>query len=119
MLVLMADRLSMPEASVGSLFMGALFPGIMLGSMYIAYVLILCFLKPDVAPLPKDRVKVDMSVFWGVAKAVLPTSALILTVLGSIFAGVATPTEASGVGVAGMRSLKDPWLGCHLVLMEF
>lgn len=105
MLVLMADRLAEPAASVGNLFMGAFFPGIMLGAMYVTYVLILAFLKPNVAPLPADRAKVDMSVFWGVAKAVLPTSALILTVLGSIFAGVATPTEASGVGAVGAMVL--------------
>lgn len=101
MLVLMADRLSTPEASVGDLFMGAFFPGIMLGSMYIAYVLILCAVKPSVAPLPADHQKVDRYVIWGVVKAVVPTLGLILSVLGSIFAGIATPTEASGVGAAG------------------
>lgn len=101
MLVLMADRLSTPEASVGDLFMGAFFPGIMLGSMYIAYVLILCAVKPSVAPLPKDHQKVDRYIIWGVVKAVVPTLGLILSVLGSIFAGIATPTEASGVGAAG------------------
>lgn len=101
MLVLMADRLSTPEASVGDLFMGAFFPGIMLGSMYIAYVLILCAVKPSVAPLPTDHQKVDRYIIWGVVKAVVPTLGLILSVLGSIFAGIATPTEASGVGAAG------------------
>lgn len=105
MLVLMADRLATPEASVGDLFMGALFPGMMLGAMYVTYVLVLAYVKPDVAPVPEDRVKVDASVFWGIFKAVLPTTGLILMVLGSIFAGVATPTEASGVGAAGAMLL--------------
>ena len=105
MLVLMADRLATPEASVGDLFMGAFFPGIMLGAMYVTYVLVLAYLKPSVAPLDEDRVKVDMSVAWDVVKAVLPTAGLILLVLGSIFAGVATPTEASGVGAAGAMAL--------------
>ena len=101
MLVLMADRLATPEASVGDLFMGAFFPGFMLGAMYIVYVLTLAALKPEVAPLPADRAKVDAAVVWGVVKAVVPTAGLILAVLGSIFAGVATPTEASGVGATG------------------
>lgn len=105
MLVLMADRLAVPEASVGDLFMGALFPGMMLGAMYVAYVLILATLKPSVAPIPDDHAKVDASVFWGILKAVLPTLGLILMVLGSIFAGIATPTEASGVGAAGAMIL--------------
>ncbi|WP_419901835.1 TRAP transporter large permease [Kiloniella sp.] len=105
MLVLMADRLATPEASVGDLFMGAFFPGIMLGAMYVTYVLVLAYLKPSVAPVMEDRAKVDWSVAWDVVKAVLPTAGLILLVLGSIFAGVATPTEASGVGAAGAMAL--------------
>lgn len=105
MLVLMADRLSTPEASVGDLFMGAFFPGILLGAMYVSYVLILAYMKPEVAPLSEDREAVDRSVVWAVAKAVLPTAGLILAVLGSIFAGIATPTEASGVGATGAMAL--------------
>jgi tripartite ATP-independent transporter DctM subunit len=101
MLVLMADRLATPEASVGDLFMGAFFPGFMLGAMYIVYVLVLAALRPEVAPLPEDRPRVDAAIVWGVIKAVVPTAGLILAVLGSIFAGVATPTEASGVGATG------------------
>lgn len=105
MLVLMADRLATPEASVGDLFMGAFFPGIMLGAMYVTYVLVLAFVRPEVAPVPEDRDKVSAAVLWGVVKAVLPTAGLILAVLGSIFAGIATPTEASGVGAAGAMLL--------------
>ena len=105
MLVLMADRLATPEASVGDLFMGALFPGLMLGAMYVAYVLGISAVNPRVAPLPEDLPKIDWEVIWGVAKAVVPTAMLILAVLGSIFMGVATPTEASGVGVAGAMGL--------------
>lgn len=105
MLVLMADRLATPEASVGDLFMGALFPGLLLGAMYVTYVLGIAAVRPRVAPLPADLPKVDADVVWGVAKAVVPTALLILAVLGSIFLGVATPTEASGVGVAGAMAL--------------
>jgi len=101
MLVLMADRLARPEASVGDLFMGAFFPGLMLGALYILYALIRPALQPHVAPAPADRPKVDAGVVRDVIIAVLPTAALILGVLGSIFAGLATPTEASGVGATG------------------
>ena len=105
MLVLMADRLATPDASVGDLFMGAFLPGIMLGAMYVGYILIAAFLKPSIAPVPKNREKIDFTVLWGVVTAVLPTAFLILAVLGSIFFGIATPTEASGVGAAGTFAL--------------
>jgi len=98
MLVLMADRLSI---SVGDLFLGALFPGILLGVLYIAYILLVAYLNPSAAPLPKDVKKVDLQIILSVMKAVVPPAALILAVLGSIFFGIATPTEASGVGAFG------------------
>lgn len=101
MLVLMADRLAVPEASVGDLFMGAFFPGLMLGAMYVAYAIIRPMLQPHIAPVPEGTEKVTWGIVWEVAKAVVPTAALILGVLGSIFAGIATPTEASGVGALG------------------
>ncbi|HUF56163.1 MAG TPA: TRAP transporter large permease subunit [Thermohalobaculum sp.] len=105
MLVLMADRLAVPEASVGDLFMGAFFPGLMLGAMYVAYALIRPAINPRIAPVPADLPTVDAGVLWDVVKAVVPTAALILGVLGSIFAGIATPTEASGVGALGAMLL--------------
>jgi tripartite ATP-independent transporter DctM subunit len=105
MLVLMADRLANPDASVGDLFMGAFIPGLMLGAMYIAYAIIAPLLKPDMAPAPAHRQKITPLVLWEVIIAVIPTAALILGVLGSIFAGIATPTEASGVGAFGATLL--------------
>ena len=105
MLVLMADRLAEPSASVGDLFMGALVPGLILSAMYIAYVLILGFVRPQAAPVPENVPAVTIKVFWDIFVAVLPTVALILGVLGSIFMGLATPTEASGVGAAGATLL--------------
>lgn len=101
MLVLMADRLANPNASVGDLFLGAFFPGLLLGAMYIAFVLVWAFIKPNVAPAPKDAPPVDKTVVIGVFKAVGAPAGLILMVLGSIFFGVATTTEASGVGALG------------------
>jgi tripartite ATP-independent transporter DctM subunit len=101
MLVLMADRLGTSEASVGKLFMGALIPGMMLAALYILYIVIASWLKKDFAPAPKNRPALDaralIDVFW----AVVPPLTLILAVLGSIFFGIATTTEASAVGAAG------------------
>ncbi|MCH8502782.1 MAG: TRAP transporter large permease subunit [Ectothiorhodospiraceae bacterium] len=101
MLVLMADRLGTPAASVGRLFMGALVPGIMLGLMYIAYIVIAAYLKKDLAPAPANRKRLDLRAFLDVFIAVLPPLGLIVAVLGSIFTGFATTTEASAVGALG------------------
>ena len=105
MLVLMADRLSNPAASVGDLFLGAFFPGLILAALYVGYILVLGVISPKSAPLPENLPKITPRVVWDVVVAVLPTAALILAVLGSIFFGVATPTEASGVGAAGATLL--------------
>lgn len=102
MLVIMADQLGI---SVGDLFMGAVFPGLLLGVLYITYILFYGLMKPEGAPLVKDRRPIDMAVIFDVLKAILPTVILIFTVLGSIFAGIATPTEASGIGAFGATLL--------------
>lgn len=100
MLVLMADQIASPNASIGDLFMGAFLPGFLLASLYIAYVIIYAWLKPDVAPAAKDG-QVSMQTIFNILLAIIPTALLIIAVLGSIFFGIATPTEASGVGVMG------------------
>ena len=101
MLVLMADRLGMPEASVGRLFMGALIPGILLGLMYISYIVIRSYLQRDFAPAPQDRQPFTARILLDVMLAVIPPITLIIAVLGSIFTGFATTTEASAVGAFG------------------
>lgn len=102
MLVMMGDRLGI---SVGDLFLGALFPGLLLGGLYIAYILGVGFLRPSMAPAPKDAEPVRLGLILRVFMAVLAPAGLILAVLGSIFAGIATPTEASGVGACGATLL--------------
>jgi tripartite ATP-independent transporter DctM subunit len=102
MLVIMADQLGM---SVGDLFMGAVVPGIILGSLYITYILIFSLLRPKAAPLDPDRQPLAWRMIWDVLKSILPPAALIIAVLGSIFAGITTPTEASGVGALGATIL--------------
>ncbi|MEO8187276.1 MAG: TRAP transporter large permease subunit [Burkholderiaceae bacterium] len=100
MLVLMADLLAVP---VGSLFIGAVFPGLLLTALYFIYVLGVGFLKPAAAPpLPRDigpaNARAYALMLW---KGFWPPVFLIGLVLGSILFGFATPTEAAGVGAFG------------------
>ena len=102
MLVIMADQMAL---SVGDLFMAAVFPGLIIGILYLTYIFVISAIKPDVAPVPEGAKSPDWAAVKDVMLAVLPTLALILAVLGSIFAGLTTPTEASGVGALGATLL--------------
>lgn len=102
MLVMMGDRLGL---SVGDLFLGALFPGVMLGVLYVLYILAVGLLSPSSAPAPENAEPVSIALLLKIFMTILPTAGLILAVLGSIFAGIATPTEASGVGALGATLL--------------
>jgi tripartite ATP-independent transporter DctM subunit len=86
--------------SVGDLFAGALIPGLMLVGLYIGYIVIVALLKPDTMPAHQRGPEDDVSIF-AIFKALLPPLALIFAVLGSILGGLATPTEAAGVGGLG------------------
>lgn len=97
MLVLMADRMAM---SVGDLFLGAFFPGVLLGALYVLYIVVVGLVRPDAAPAAQHD-PVDWAAIRELLLAIVPPAFLILAVLGSIFYGVATPTEAAGVGAAG------------------
>ena len=77
----------------------------MLGLLYILYILIVGFVNPKAAPIPKDAKAVTFATVVKVLKAIVPTLLLIFSVLGSIFTGLATPTEASGVGAFGATLL--------------
>lgn len=98
MLIIMADQMSV---SVGNLFMGALIPGLMLGVFYIIYILVAAALNKNLAPAPTDLPPVTARLIFDTLLATLPPLLLIFTVLGSIFFGFATPTEASGLGAFG------------------
>jgi len=99
MLVLMADQVSV---SVGDLFAGAMIPGVGLGVLYMISLVVLGFVRPDLVPPRADDAEKLTSRQVGIAfLSTLPTFGLILLVLGSIFFGIATPTEASGLGAAG------------------
>ena len=97
MLVLMADRMAM---SVGDLFLGAVFPGVLLGGLYVIYLLGYGLVNPDGAHAAKHD-PMDWAAVKDLVVAIIPPAFLILAVLGSIFLGVATPTEAAGMGAAG------------------
>ncbi len=98
MLVIMGDQLAVP---ILDLFMGAVFPGLILGALYIAYILIYCKIYPEKAPLSKDHEEVDLKSVLRALTDILPPAGLILLVLGSIFMGISTVTEASGIGALG------------------
>ena len=102
MLVIMGDQIGV---SVGDLFMGATIPGLILGGLYTLYILIYGLLWPQNVPLPTNPKKRTLPMVYRTLKSLLPTVLLILSVLGSVFAGIATPTEASGVGALGATLL--------------
>jgi tripartite ATP-independent transporter DctM subunit len=98
MLVIMGDQLSIP---ILDLFMGAVFPGLILGFLYIVYILVYCKINPEKAPLAADHREINLKDVLQALYDIIPPAALILLVLGSIFMGIATVTEASGVGAMG------------------
>lgn len=91
-----------PQAgiSIGQMFMGAVFPGMILSVFYVLYVVIRCYLNPEMGPaLPPDQVTpFTMIKFLKLMKSLAPPVMLILAVLGTIFSGIAPPTEAAAVG---------------------
>jgi len=86
--------------SVGDLFAGALIPGLLLVFLYILYILILAFFKPNVMPAHPKEFDEKISIIR-IIRALFPPLFLIFGVLGSILGGYATPTEAAGVGSMG------------------
>ena len=98
MLVLMGDQTGL---SVGKLFLGGLVPGVVLSILYIGYIAIVCGMHPEKGPplSPEERAAVPVPKRISMAAVnLVPPALLIIGVLGAIFSGIATPTEASGVG---------------------
>ncbi len=100
MLVIMGDLVGVP---VGTLFTGAILPGLLMSGLYIVFIVIACMLWPNLAPRLKGAAdiggeRLTLRLLW---RSFVPPALLITLVLGSIFAGWATPTEASGVGALG------------------
>ncbi|MBN1957679.1 MAG: TRAP transporter large permease subunit [Desulfuromonadales bacterium] len=103
MLVVYGGLTGMKETSVGNLFAGAILPGLILSGLYLTYVGVRCAINPNLGPVipPEERTyslgqKISMTL-----KSFVPPFGLILTVMGTILAGIATPTEAAALGCIG------------------
>ena len=103
MLVVYAGLTGQKETSVGNLFAAAILPGLLLSALYITYVAIRCAIRPqDGPPIPKDeRTATFGQKCFMFVKSLVPPFGLILAVMGTILAGVATPTEAAALGAFG------------------
>jgi tripartite ATP-independent transporter DctM subunit len=104
MMVVYGGLTGLKETSVGNLFAGAIFPGLILAGLYFTYILVLCNLRPSIGPpIGKEEASTySTGKKWGMTlKSLIPPLALILAVMGTILAGVATPTEAAGLGATG------------------
>ena len=99
-LIILADVLGVP---VGDLFKGAVMPSLVLVGSYILYVLIVSYLDKEAAPvfISKNHKLKKSEKYLAVAKAIVPPITLIIAVLGSIFSGIATPTESASIGAVG------------------
>jgi len=100
-LIILGDVMSV---SVGDLFMGAVLPGLVLVSLYISYIFIVTYFKPELAPIPKNVKNVSIK---EIIISVVPPLLLMVSVLGSIFAGIASPTESAAFGVMGAIVLSS------------
>jgi tripartite ATP-independent transporter DctM subunit len=103
-LVVLSDQIGVP---IADLFVGAIVPGLMLAGAYIIYCLVLAYAKPGTAPAlpPETRAMSGTALFLRVLRAMVPPLVLVLLILGSIFGGFATPTEAGAVGAVGALAL--------------
>ncbi|WP_405232853.1 TRAP transporter large permease [Lentisalinibacter salinarum] len=102
----LAQGIFSPETvSVGDLFAGALVPGLLLVALYVAYVAAAALLRPESMPAPEEVTGDGEHLGARIFRALLPPLGLILAVLGSILAGIATPTEAAAVGAMGAMLL--------------
>ncbi|MCF8113530.1 MAG: TRAP transporter large permease subunit [Desulfotignum sp.] len=104
MMVVYGGLTGMKETSVGNLFAGAIFPGLLLAGLYFAYIFIRCNINPTLGPpiSKSEAAGYTAAQKWGMTlKSLIPPLALILAVMGTILAGVATPTEAAGLGALG------------------
>jgi tripartite ATP-independent transporter DctM subunit len=103
-LVVLADQLG---KSVGDMYLGAIGPSLMQVAIFIAYIAVMAFLKPgSMPPLPLEaRGVLDRALIFRVLWGMIPSIVLIFLVLGTIFMGLATPTEAGALGVVGAMVL--------------
>jgi tripartite ATP-independent transporter DctM subunit len=89
------------ETSIHALFKAAIVPGLMLGGIYIAYIMVRTRMKPELAPLPELEVEVTFKDKLIALKGVLPPVLLVFSILGSIYGGITGITEAAAIGCIG------------------
>jgi tripartite ATP-independent transporter DctM subunit len=92
---------SLTQLSVGWLYAAAFGPGFLLSALYIAYIAIVCLIKPEFGPAETDSKHTTAEKISMFTKSIVPPIVLVFIVLGSIVLGIATPTEAAGMGCAG------------------
>jgi len=104
MMVVYGGLTGMKETSVGNLFAGSILPGLLLASLYFIYILIRCNINPQLGPpISKEEASkwTALQKTMLTLKSLIPPMALILSVMGTILAGIATPTEAAALGAFG------------------
>jgi len=117
---------ALTETSIGRLFIAGIIPGLMVSGLFMLYILILCIRKPNISPSSTEAYR-WADIFAGM-KQIWPVIILILAILGSIVAGIATPTEAAGVGVVvailisffwGSLTIKELGLAVYRSVLVF
>ncbi|MBN2032207.1 MAG: TRAP transporter large permease subunit [Deltaproteobacteria bacterium] len=89
------------NSSIGRLYAGAMLPGLMLATLFIAYVTIRCYINPVLGPPIPPEERLPLKARFRLIVRIIAPGILIFLVLGTIFTGIAAPTEAAGVGAAG------------------
>lgn len=99
--VIMIIYALLANESVGRLFAGGLIPGLFLAALFIAYISIRSYLQPNIAPPLPPEERLSLKGKLVILKSIVYPAILIFLVLGTIYLGIATPTEASGIGALG------------------
>ena len=106
--------------SVPKLYAGAFLPGLMLAALYMFYVIVRCAMQPQLAPKlpPEERNVPVIKIIAGLLQSFVPLTLLIMSVLGAIFFGLATPTEAAAMGSLGSLILAAAYRSLNYVKLR-
>lgn len=110
--------------SIGQLYMAGVFPGLLLGGLYILYIVTISYLKPEIAPTaPPEELDISFLEKLGYVKNLILPGLVAFSVLGSLYLGWATPTEAAGVGVVGalvaaLVNRRFTWQGLYAAVVD-
>jgi len=114
-LIILGDVFQLP---VGDLFQAALWPGLVLVTCYVIYILVISYLRPELAPAIEVNEEDRKGMIAKALLAIIPPLSLIIMVLGSIFAGIATPTESASVGALGSMVLAAMYKKLNWKIIE-